>query len=79
MSETRTITQYPGGEPLVLTAPMNEPVAIDALINNSNAMAGVQTTLTSLQTQITSLAARVTALENAAASEASGTSSTPAA
>lgn len=71
MSETqpRATTQYPTGEPLVLTAPLNTPMSIAQLIANDSTIAG-------LQSQINSLAARVTALENAA-SEPSGTS-TPA-
>lgn len=62
MSESvqpRTTTQYPSGEPMVLTAPLNQPVSADALVSNSSAVA-------SLQAQIDALAARVTALENAA-------------
>jgi hypothetical protein len=62
---TRVTTQYPSGEPLVLTAPFNEPMAIGELVNNSSAVA-------SLQSQITALTARVTALEQAAASASTG-------
>lgn len=61
MSETRTVTQYPAGEPMVLTAPLNAPMSIAAIIANDVTVAG-------LQSQITALAARVTALENAASS-----------
>lgn len=66
MSETaqpRVATQYPHSDPMVLTAPLNVPVAIDTLVNNSAAVAD-------LQTQLTALAARVTALENAVSAEA---------
>ncbi len=52
-------TQYPHGEPSVITAPMNQAVALDTLLQSS-------TTIANLQAQINSLAARVTALENAA-------------
>lgn len=66
MSETRTVTQYPGGEPLLLTAPLNEPVSAEALIAGSNTVAGLTVQIAGLQSQITALAARVTALEGAA-------------
>lgn len=63
MSETRAVTQYPAGEPMVLTAPLNEPMSIAQLIAND-------ATVANLQSQITALAARVTALENAASASA---------
>lgn len=44
--------------PSVLTAPLNAPVPVDTLLNNSSVVAN-------LQAQIDALAARVTALENA--------------
>lgn len=47
---------------LVLTAPLNQAVSSDQIINNSAAVAG-------LQAQLTALAARVTALEQAEAAE----------
>lgn len=52
-------TTQSGSDPLVLTAPLNTPVAFDTLLANSAGGAN-------LQAQITALAARVTALESAA-------------
>ena len=73
MSETRTITQYPAGEPMVLTAPLNEPMSIAAIIANDATVAGLATQIAGLQSQITALAARVTALENAASTSSTST------
>lgn len=54
------VTGGPNAPVMVLTAPLNQPVSSDQIINNSAAVAD-------LQSQLTALAARVTALENAAA------------
>ena len=70
MSGTRTVTQYPSGEPLLLTAPLNEPVSAEAVVANSATVAGMTTQIAGLQGQITALAARVTALEQAASASA---------
>lgn len=62
MSESvqpRMTTTYPHGEVAVITAPMNQPMALDQLLASA-------TTIANLQAQIDALAARVTALENAA-------------
>lgn len=63
-------TQYPGGEPMLLTAPLNEPVSAEAIVANSSAVSALTTQIAGLQSQITALAARVTALENAASASA---------
>lgn len=48
-------TQHPSADPMVLTAPLNTPVAFDTLLNGSAVIAA--------------LVARITALENAAVDE----------
>lgn len=70
MSETRTVTQYPTGEPLVITAPLNTPMSIAQLIASDATVAGLTVQIVGLQNQITALAARVTALEQAASASA---------
>lgn len=79
MSETqpRATTQYPTGEPLVITAPLNTPMSIAQLIAADSTIANLNVQIAGLQTQITALAARVTALEQAA-SEGTSSASTPA-
>lgn len=56
--QPRTTTQYPHGDPAVITAPLNLPVAFDTLLAGAS-------TINNLQNQINLLVARVEALEAA--------------